>query len=60
MYKVVRRFIDLKHNEHLYEVGDTYPVEGSKPTKARINELLNGTNKNGQVYIAEVKETEAE
>lgn len=58
MYKVIRAFRDLKNDEYLYEVGDTYPVEGYKPTKTRIKELLKGTNKNGKIYIEEVIETE--
>lgn len=58
MYKVIRAFRDLKNDECLYEVGDIYPVEGYKPTKTRIKELLKGTNKNGKIYIEEVIETE--
>lgn len=57
MYEVIRAFRDSKHNDHLYEVGDSYPVSGSKPTKARIEELLKGTNKYGRVYLKEVDET---
>ena len=58
MYKVIRAFRDLKNDEYVYEVGDIYPVEGYKPTKTRIKELLKGTNKNGKIYIEEVIETE--
>lgn len=55
MYKVVRAFRDSKHNDHYYRVGDAYPVAGCKPTKARIAELVKGTNKNGRIYLEEVK-----
>lgn len=56
MYEVIRAFRDSKHNDHLYEVGDSYPASGSKPTKARIEELLKGTNKYGRVYLREVED----
>ena len=58
MYQVVRAFYDSKNKNHLYEVGDGYPVEGYKPTKKRIEELVNGTSKNGKVYLEEVAEDE--
>lgn len=53
-YIVTRSFRDLSDNDRLYKVGDAYPAKGEKPTKARIRELLNGTNKNGKVYLKEV------
>ena len=53
-YIVIRSFRDLSDNDRLYKVGDKYPAKGEKPTKARIRELLNGTNKNGKVYLKEV------
>ena len=56
MYEVVRRFRDTKNNDHVYEVGDTYPVSGYKPNKGRIDELVKGTNKYGKVYLKEIKE----
>jgi len=55
-YKVVRAFKELKHEGHIYNVGDAYPKEGFKATKARIEELSTTKNKNGRVYIEEVKE----
>lgn len=56
-HKVVRRFQDLKHDGHIYEVGDTYPKTGEKATKARLEELSTEKNKYNQIYIEEVKET---
>lgn len=53
-YIVTKSFRDLTDNDRLYKVGDKYPAKGEKPTKARIRELLNGTNKNGKVYLKEV------
>lgn len=57
MFKVVSDFRDAKNNDHLYKVGDEYPVAGaSKPTKARIEELAKGKNKYGKVFIEEVRD----
>ena len=57
MYKVVRSFFDSTDNNRLYEVGDIYPTDGVKAIKKRIDELVNGTNRNGKVYI-EVVDTD--
>lgn len=56
-YKVVRRFKELKQDGHIYEVGDEYPVEGKKVTKARLEELSTTKNKYNQVFIEESKQT---
>ena len=50
-YSVIRPFSDSTDNGRFYQIGDKYPAEGVKATKARINSLLNGTNKNGKVYL---------
>ncbi|KEF40120.1 hypothetical protein M670_00135 [Schinkia azotoformans MEV2011] len=50
-YKVVRRFKELKHDGHIYEVGDTYPNKGEKATKARLEELSTTKNKYNTVFI---------
>lgn len=55
MYEVVRAFRDSKNKDYLYNVGDVYPVSGYKPNEARIEELVEGTNKNGKVYIKKVE-----
>lgn len=54
MYIVTRPFTDLSDNNRMYKVGDTYPAEGVKPSKARVKELLTGNNKNRKVYLKEV------
>lgn len=58
MYEVVKAFRDAKNDNHYYAVGDTYPVSGYKPTKARIEELVKGTNKLGMVFLKEAKEND--
>lgn len=58
MYKVIRAFQDLTDNNRLYKVGDTFPAEGVKVSKARIKSLLDGSNKNGKVYLEEIEDGE--
>lgn len=53
-YKVVREFKEMKHDGHVYEVGDSYPKEGEKASKARLEELSTTKNKYKKVYIEEV------
>lgn len=57
IHKVISRFKEMKHDGHVYEVGDNYPVEGKKATKARLEELSTTKNKYNQVFIEEVNET---
>lgn len=54
MYKVIRQFYDTK-TEHMYNVGDTYPIEGHRLSKARAEELLKGSNRYGKIYLEEIK-----
>lgn len=56
MYQVIRSFLDKTDNNHLYKVGDVYPKEGGKTTKARAKELLTGDNATGQIYLREIPE----
>lgn len=55
-YKVIERFKETKHDGHIYNVGDYYPVEGKRATKVRLDELSTTKNKCNQVFIEEVKE----
>lgn len=55
MFIVINAFLDLKDNEHLYEVGDAYPREGIEPSEERIKELLGSDNLQGQPMIKAVK-----
>jgi len=50
-YKVIKRFREVKHDNHIYEVNDYYPVEGKRATKARINQLLTKNNKENTIFI---------
>jgi hypothetical protein len=60
MYKVIRAFFDLTDKNRLYKVGDTYPAEGAKANKKRIEELATGTNRNGKIYIEEISENDVQ
>ena len=57
MYKVVKRFADLKDNSRIYDVGDTYPRKNFKPSDERLAELASDKNKQGTPLIKEVKPT---
>ena len=59
MYRVIYPFYDLKHENHIYSVGDIFPVEGCRPTKARYAELSGSENKVGRPLIVEVDENES-
>lgn len=54
MYKVVRYFEDITDNRFPYDEGDTYPREGVKPTKERIEELSSEKNAQGVALIKKV------
>ena len=55
MYKVVKRFYDLKAN-HAYSVGDTFPNNGVEVGAERISELASDKNLQGVPLIEEVAE----
>ena len=54
MYKVIYRFADLQDKNHIYNVGDAYPREGSEPSEKRIDELAGKNNKIGKPLIEKV------
>lgn len=55
MYKVIVRFMDLQDENHIYEVGDTFPRDGVKVGADRINELMSCANKIGCPLIEKIK-----
>ena len=55
MYKVVKRFYDLKAN-HAYSVGDTFPRNGVEVGAERITELASDKNRLGIPLIEEATE----
>lgn len=55
-YKVVSRFRDLQTG-HIYNVGDSFPHDGSEVKKARLKELASDKNKLKKVLIVEVDDS---
>lgn len=39
-HKVIADFKDKNDDEYLYRIGDTFPRNGKRPTKARKDELV--------------------
>ena len=56
MYKVIKPFYDLKDNNHVYSVGDTFPHDGVEVGAERIAELSSDKNLQGVPLIEEVVE----
>ena len=58
MYVVIDRFKeDLGAGEHIYQVGEAYPKEGSKkPTAKRLKLLSTENNKYNKPFIKKVEE----
>ena len=55
MYRVIKRFYDLTDNNHLYEVGDSYPRDGLSPSPERVQALLTDENRQHKPLIKEIK-----
>lgn len=55
-YKVTRFFYDLQDNDHLYNVGDSYPRKGVVVSDKRIAELSGGKNRLKAPVIVAVEE----
>lgn len=60
MYKVVKLFTDLQDNNHLYNVGDTYPREGFEVLPSRVKELSGKNNLQGTPLIEKIEEEQKE
>ena len=56
MYKVIKRFYDLKDNNHAYSVGDIFPHNGVEVDAERIAELASDKNRLGVPLIEEIVE----
>lgn len=57
-HKVVYRFKDLE-TDHIYNVGDLFPHDGSKVKKSRIEELSTEQNKLKKVLIVKFIESDS-
>lgn len=56
MFRVIALFDDLQDGLHRYEVGDTYPRAGYKPSPERIEQLASRKNRQGRPLIEKVEE----
>ena len=54
-YKVVKAFIDLQDDNHMYCEGDTFPRNGVEASDKRIAELASDANKCNMVLIEAVE-----
>ena len=54
-YQVIRPFKDLRDpQQYEYQIGDIYPRTGYKSTKTFIQELLDGSNSAGSIFLTKV------
>lgn len=51
MYEVIVAFTDLTDGNHKYNIGDTYPRTGYKPTESRCEKLSSSFNRQGKPLI---------
>ena len=56
MYMVIKSFRDLKDNNRLYSVGDTFPHNGVEVEDERIAELASDKNRLGVTLIEAIEE----
>lgn len=56
MYRVIKAFRDLKDNNHVYSVWDTFPHNGVEVDAERIAELSSDKNRMGVPLIEEIAE----
>jgi hypothetical protein len=59
-YKVIKPFIDLQDNGHVYNAGDDFPREGLEVSDERIQQLITVNNNARQVFIKKVGEYNAQ
>jgi hypothetical protein len=52
MPKVIRRFRDTFHNDHIYEEGETYPAEGFEADAERVSFLSKRHPKYGVAFLS--------
>lgn len=55
MYKVIKKFRDMRDGFHAYSVGDTFPHNGVEVDAERIAELASDKNRLGVPLIEKVK-----
>ena len=54
-YQVIRPFKDLRDpQQYEYRIGDIYPREGYMSNKTFIQELLDGSNSAGSIFLTKI------
>ena len=56
MYKVINRFKEKNHDDHIYEIDDPYPAEGKKLVKARAEALTKVHDEYNVAFLKAVEE----
>lgn len=56
MYKVINRFKEKFHDDHIYEVNDPYPAEGKKLVKTRAEALTKVHDEYNVAFLKAVEE----
>lgn len=56
IYKVIYGFTDLVDDGYVYNAGDTYPRTNYSPSKERIAELSNNSNRQKKPLIEQIQE----
>ncbi|MDM5231483.1 hypothetical protein [Lysinibacillus pakistanensis] len=56
MYKVINRFKEKYHDDHIYEVGDPYPADGKKLVKTRAEALTKVHEEYNVAFLKAVEE----
>ncbi|KEQ40866.1 hypothetical protein SK137_0200 [Streptococcus mitis] len=58
-YQVIRPFKDLRDpQQYEYQIGDIYPRTGYKSTKTFIQELLDGSNSAGSIFLTKIDDVD--
>lgn len=58
-YQVIRPFKDLRDpQQYEYQIGDIYPRTGYKSTKTFIQELLDGSNSAGSIFLTKIDDAD--
>ena len=54
-YQVIRPFKDLRDpQQYDYQIGDIYPRKGYRSNKTFIQELLDGSNSAGSIFLTKI------
>lgn len=56
MYRVIKDFVDLQDDDHLYHTGETFPRKGIRVSEKRLEELAGSKNRQKVSLIKLVKE----